>query len=229
MFESAPANREIPLPPTQEASFSPALSLHLQRATSWPQGTGTEKGAVSVARVHEHDERDGPSTRVSSRPQSRSKRTITLSAPGSRSNAGEDNDDGSEDGEGGERGSFLAAGSDDEDSAPQHVLWRKLKHWIPPLLDPWFYRHIRSHHINMMVIAVAIVLQCDVSSTGNLEVRVGYFGFCVTSTSINSDEGWICERKAGDLARRIDADWDPLNLLAIADNFKDEVILSVII
>ncbi|RDW74613.1 Fig1 domain-containing protein [Aspergillus mulundensis] len=71
-------------------------------------------------------------------------------------------------------------------------------------------------------------LVANVSSTGVLEVRVGYFGFCIASASRDAVGGWVCKRDATVLASRIDTAIDPLNLLAIAANFKDEVILSVI-
>ncbi|KAL4900667.1 Ca2+ regulator and membrane fusion protein Fig1-domain-containing protein [Aspergillus multicolor] len=69
----------------------------------------------------------------------------------------------------------------------------------------------------------------NVSSTGALEVRVGYFGFCIASASLDAINGWVCKRDAAILASRLNAAIDPLNLLAVAANFKDEVILSVII
>lgn len=54
----------------------------------------------------------------------------------------------------------------------------------------------------------------------NLEVRVGYFGIC-----INPDGGsFLCSNNATLLAEQIKIDQDPLNLIWVAETFKDDVV-----
>lgn len=53
-----------------------------------------------------------------------------------------------------------------------------------------------------------------------LEVRVGYFGLC-----INPDGGsFLCSNNATLLAEQVSPDQDPLNLIYIADTFKNDVV-----
>lgn len=53
-----------------------------------------------------------------------------------------------------------------------------------------------------------------------LEVRVGYFGICV-----NPDGGsFLCSNNATLLAQQISVDQDPLNLIWVAETFKDSVV-----
>ncbi|KAL2815124.1 Ca2+ regulator and membrane fusion protein Fig1-domain-containing protein [Aspergillus granulosus] len=71
-------------------------------------------------------------------------------------------------------------------------------------------------------------LVSNISSAGNLEIRIGYFGFCISTTTLNFGE-WICESKILRLTRQINPMHDPLDLLGIAENYQDEVVLSLII
>ncbi|KAL4733600.1 hypothetical protein BDV11DRAFT_78830 [Aspergillus similis] len=68
----------------------------------------------------------------------------------------------------------------------------------------------------------------NLSSAGDLTVRVGYFGVCAATKSPDNTTDWACRSTAGDLGAQISTIRDPLNVLAIADNFQDEIILSVI-
>ena len=53
-----------------------------------------------------------------------------------------------------------------------------------------------------------------------LEVRVGYFGIC-----INPDGGsFLCSNNATQLAEQITIDHDPLNLIWVANTFKDSIV-----
>ncbi|KAL4781144.1 Ca2+ regulator and membrane fusion protein Fig1-domain-containing protein [Aspergillus varians] len=73
-------------------------------------------------------------------------------------------------------------------------------------------------------------LVANISSSGDLTVRVGYFGVCVaTNRGGDNSSSWTCRPKATNLAEQVVATQDPLNLLAIGDNFRDQVIVSVII
>jgi len=53
-----------------------------------------------------------------------------------------------------------------------------------------------------------------------LEVRVGYFGICVTPDG----GGFLCSNNATALAEQINIDQDPLNLIWVAQTFKDAVV-----
>lgn len=53
-----------------------------------------------------------------------------------------------------------------------------------------------------------------------LAVRVGYFGICV---NVNSGS-WLCNNNATALAVDIDYQADPLNLVWLADQFKDMIV-----
>jgi hypothetical protein len=73
-------------------------------------------------------------------------------------------------------------------------------------------------------------LVANLSSATDLTIRVGYFGVCMaTHTEDDSSLSWSCRSKAKDLNGQVTALQDPLNLLAIGDNFQDEIILSVIL
>ncbi|GES61181.1 membrane fusion mating FIG1 protein [Aspergillus terreus] len=69
----------------------------------------------------------------------------------------------------------------------------------------------------------------NISSTGNLAVRVGYFGLCMATNTGGDPVSWICRGKAKKLVGLVEGVQDPLNILAIADSFRDEVIVSVVI
>lgn len=53
-----------------------------------------------------------------------------------------------------------------------------------------------------------------------LEVRVGYFGLCITPDGTD----YLCSNNATLLAQQISIDQDPLNLIYIADTFKNDVV-----
>lgn len=58
-----------------------------------------------------------------------------------------------------------------------------------------------------------------------LEVRVGYFGICV-----NPDGGdFLCSNNATLLAEQISLDEDPLNLVWVAETFKDSVVFPYLL
>jgi hypothetical protein len=55
-----------------------------------------------------------------------------------------------------------------------------------------------------------------------LEVRAGYFGLCVRQRGVI----WICSSDAAGLTQQIGAENDPLNLIGLAAQFKDDVVFS---
>ncbi|KAF2635028.1 hypothetical protein P280DRAFT_437750 [Massarina eburnea CBS 473.64] len=62
----------------------------------------------------------------------------------------------------------------------------------------------------------------DLKGAAQLEVRTGYFGMCVRQHGIL----WFCSSNAHGLAQQIGPENDPLNLIATASRFKDDVLFS---
>jgi len=58
-----------------------------------------------------------------------------------------------------------------------------------------------------------------------LEVRVGYFGLCVTQDG----SGYLCSNNATALALNVNVDQDPMNLIWIAQTFKDAVVFPYLL
>ncbi|CAC9888935.1 unnamed protein product [Aureobasidium pullulans] len=108
---------------------------------------------------------------------------------------------------------------------------------------------IGYHHILMILIAIAIILLCiflidfyyqtytptydpaqvdpgvtaaiaNIVGQTQLEVRVGYFGLCIASTAGN----YLCSNNATLLAEQISIDEDPMNLIWVANTFKNSVV-----
>jgi hypothetical protein len=60
----------------------------------------------------------------------------------------------------------------------------------------------------------------NIVGSAHLEARVGYFGIC-----INPDGGsWLCSNNATALANQVSVDQDPLNLIWLASQFKDQIV-----
>jgi len=53
-----------------------------------------------------------------------------------------------------------------------------------------------------------------------MEVRVGYFGICITPDG----GGYLCSNNATALAQQVNIDQDPLNLIWVASTFKDAIV-----
>ncbi|KAL4878138.1 Ca2+ regulator and membrane fusion protein Fig1-domain-containing protein [Aspergillus karnatakaensis] len=70
-------------------------------------------------------------------------------------------------------------------------------------------------------------LVANFSSAGALAARVGYFGICMNPNADGQSTGWLCQSSAGALGAVVDGAGDPLNLLTIADSFRDKVIVSM--
>lgn len=58
-----------------------------------------------------------------------------------------------------------------------------------------------------------------------LEVRVGYFGVCVTPDG----GGYLCSNNATALAEQVSIDQDPLNLIWVASTFKDSIVFPYLL
>ncbi|KAF6219340.1 hypothetical protein HO133_005165 [Letharia lupina] len=65
----------------------------------------------------------------------------------------------------------------------------------------------------------------NIVGQAQLEVRVGYFGIC-----INPDGGsFLCSNNASSLATQVSVDQDPLNLIWVANTFKDSIVFPYLI
>jgi len=65
----------------------------------------------------------------------------------------------------------------------------------------------------------------NIVGNAELEARVGYFGICV-----NPDGGsWLCSANASSLAAQISTDQDPLNLVWVADTFRQSIVFPYLI
>ena len=65
----------------------------------------------------------------------------------------------------------------------------------------------------------------NIVGTSALEVRVGYFGVCV-----NPDGGsFLCSNNVTLLAEQINIDQDPLNLIWVAETFKNSVVFPYLL
>lgn len=59
----------------------------------------------------------------------------------------------------------------------------------------------------------------NIVGQATLEVRVGYFGICV-----DADGSFLCANNATALAEQVSIDQDPLNLIWVAETFKNEIV-----
>lgn len=59
----------------------------------------------------------------------------------------------------------------------------------------------------------------------HLEVRVGYFGICVSPDG----GGFLCSNNATALAQQISVDQDPLNLIFVANTFKNSIVFPYLL
>lgn len=60
----------------------------------------------------------------------------------------------------------------------------------------------------------------NIVGRAQMEARVGFFGICV-----NPDGGaWLCSNNATVLANQVSMDQDPLNLIWLAEQFKDMIV-----
>ncbi|KAL1303220.1 hypothetical protein AAFC00_006637 [Neodothiora populina] len=65
----------------------------------------------------------------------------------------------------------------------------------------------------------------NIVGQAHLEVRVGYFGICIAS----DDGNFLCSNNATLLAQQVSIDQDPLNLIWVANTFKDSVVFPYLI
>jgi len=60
----------------------------------------------------------------------------------------------------------------------------------------------------------------NIVGRAQLEVRVGYFGICISA----SGGGFLCSNNASALAQQVSVDQDPLNLIFVANTFKNSIV-----
>lgn len=65
----------------------------------------------------------------------------------------------------------------------------------------------------------------NIVGNAKLEARVGYFGIC-----INPDVGsWLCSANASSLAAQLPTDRDPLNLVWVAQTFRESIVFPYLL
>jgi hypothetical protein len=64
----------------------------------------------------------------------------------------------------------------------------------------------------------------SIVGSAQLEVRVGYFGICVSNGG-----DWLCSNNATALAQSYNIEADPLNLIWVAKTFKDNVVFPYLL
>lgn len=65
----------------------------------------------------------------------------------------------------------------------------------------------------------------NIVGDAHMEARVGFFGICV-----NADGGsWLCSANASSLASQIPQSQDPLNLIWVAETFKDSIVFPYLL
>lgn len=65
----------------------------------------------------------------------------------------------------------------------------------------------------------------NIVGDAQLEVRVGYFGICITPDG----GGFLCSNNATALAEQVSVDQDPLNLIWVANTFKDNIVFPYLL
>lgn len=92
-------------------------------------------------------------------------------------------------------------------------------------LISFFYESYTPIFSQAQVDPAVVTAIANIVGNAMLEVRVGYFGIC-----INPDGGsFLCSNNATQLAEQITIDHDPLNLIWIAQTFKDSIVFPYLL
>ncbi|EME78198.1 uncharacterized protein MYCFIDRAFT_46762 [Pseudocercospora fijiensis CIRAD86] len=93
------------------------------------------------------------------------------------------------------------------------------------LISFYYHRYTPTYNPTQVNPGVTAAIANIVGET-HLEVRVGYFGLCV-----NADGGgsFLCSNNATLLAEQISIDQDPLNLIWVANTFKNSVVFPYLL
>ncbi|KAK9448593.1 Ca2+ regulator and membrane fusion protein Fig1-domain-containing protein [Limtongia smithiae] len=95
-----------------------------------------------------------------------------------------------------------------------------------------YLMHMGYNDGTVYQVSGSTVVNSDISVTlgtivgdSSLEIRIGYFALC-----INQDVGsWLCSQNASSLAASLDTTQDPLNLLHVADAFKEKIVFPYLL
>ncbi|KAI9707099.1 MAG: hypothetical protein M1836_000059 [Candelina mexicana] len=88
-----------------------------------------------------------------------------------------------------------------------------------------YYQHYTPTYDSAQVDPGVSAAIANIVGRAQLEVRVGYFGICV-----NPDGGaFLCSNNASSLASQVSVDQDPLNLIWVANTFKDSIVFPYLI
>ncbi|KAI9797238.1 MAG: hypothetical protein M1835_001594 [Candelina submexicana] len=88
-----------------------------------------------------------------------------------------------------------------------------------------YYQHYTPTYDPAQVDPGVSAAIANIVGRAQLEVRVGYFGICV-----NPDGGaFLCSNNASSLASQVSVDQDPLNLIWVANTFKDSIVFPYLI
>lgn len=88
-----------------------------------------------------------------------------------------------------------------------------------------YYQQYKPIFSSAQVSPHLVTATSNIVGGAEMEVRVGYFGICV------SPEGgaFICNSNATALAEIVTVDQDPLNLIWVASTFKDAVVFPYLL
>lgn len=82
------------------------------------------------------------------------------------------------------------------------------------------YQYYQGNHTSTENSTAFAVLSAAVSQV-QLEVRVGYFGLCVSDSG---DVGWSCSKNVHDLKNTFNSTADPLDLIGNGIHFKNDIV-----
>ncbi|KAK3677219.1 hypothetical protein LTR78_002757 [Recurvomyces mirabilis] len=92
-------------------------------------------------------------------------------------------------------------------------------------LISFYYQHYTPTYDPTQVDPGVTAAIANIVGQAQLEVRVGYFGVCV-----NPDGGaFLCSNNVTLLAEQVSVDQDPLNLLWVAETFKNQVVFPYLL
>lgn len=88
-----------------------------------------------------------------------------------------------------------------------------------------YYQHYTPTYDPAQVDPGVTAAIANIVGTAQLEVRVGYFGICITPDG----GGYLCSNNATALAEQVSVDQDPLNLIWVAETFKDSIVFPYLL
>jgi hypothetical protein len=92
-------------------------------------------------------------------------------------------------------------------------------------LISFYYQEYTPHYDPTQVNPGVSAAIANLVGRASLEIRVGYFGLCVQP----DDGSYLCSNNATLLAQQISLDQDPLNLIWVANTFKNSVVFPYLL